>query len=186
MRNEDTNNKIDFKELIKLARKAIETKKVINTNINKKRGVFITLHTFPDKKLRGCIGFIKPIYPLGEGVQRAAIAAAYSDPRFKPLNKNEIDKITIEVSVLSLPERVYLEKIKEREGVILKHGYNEGLFLPQVWNELPKKEDFLNALCMKAGLLSDCWKDKNIVFYKFNVTAFEEIKPNGDIQKIRI
>ena len=186
MRNKDTNSKIDFNKLIKLARKAIESKTIEKTSIKEKRGVFVTLKTFPEKKLRGCIGFVEPLYTLGEGVQRAAIAAAYSDPRFKPLSKEEIEKVTIEVSVLSLPEEVSLDKIKKGDGVILKYKNRGALFLPQVWEELPKKEEFLDNLCLKAGLFPGCWRNENAKFYKFHVTAFEEIKPKGDIEKVKI
>ncbi|MCD6576135.1 MAG: AmmeMemoRadiSam system protein A [Nanoarchaeota archaeon] len=186
MRNKNSNSEIDFESLIKLARKAIKTKTITENNIKEKRGVFVTLHTFPEKKLRGCIGFIEPIYPLGEGVQRAAIAAAYSDPRFKPLSKEEIDKVTIEVSVLSLPEETTLEEIKKGDGVILKYQNYSALFLPQVWDELPDKEGFLDALCMKAGLFPRCWKESEVSFYKFYVTAFEEEEPNGEIREVKI
>ena len=185
MWNEDTNSKIDFEKLTKLARKAIESKTIVEAGIKERRGVFVTLKTFPNKKLRGCIGFVEPIFPIGEGVQRAAIAAAYSDPRFKPLSKDEFDKIIIEVSVLSLPEETTLDEIKNGDGVILKYGNASALLLPQVWEELPEKEKFLTNLCLKAGLYPNCWKNNNAKFYKFYVRAFEETSPNGDIIKTR-
>ena len=185
MQNENSYREIDFEKLIKLARKAIESKTIVEADIKEKMGVFVTLKTFPERKLRGCIGFIEPIFPLGESVQRAAISAAYSDPRFKPLNEDEIEKITIEVSILSLPKRTSIEKLKIGDGTILEIDNHKGIFLPQVWDKIPNKEKFLDALCLKSELYPNCWKEKNIKFYKFHITAFEETSPNGDIIKTR-
>jgi len=186
MRNKDTNSEINFKKLIKLARNAIETKRIATTDIKEKRGVFVTLYTFPEKTLRGCIGFAEPIFSLGEGIQRAAISAAYSDPRFKPLNENEFDKVIIEASILSLPEETTLEEIKNGDGVILKYENASSLFLPQVWDEISNKNEFLSHLCLKAGLSPNCWRDKKVRFYKFYVTAYKEIAPNSeDIKEVK-
>jgi uncharacterized protein (TIGR00296 family) len=111
------------KELVKLARKAVETKKVekkFSKKFEIKKGVFVTIETFPEKELRGCIGFPRAIYPLGEAVQRAAISAAYEDSRFEPLKKEELEKVVFEVSILTEPELIevkspeeYFEKIEE-------------------------------------------------------------------------
>ncbi len=176
----------DANELIKLARNAIKSKKIVKTNFKEKRGVFITLHSFPEKRLRGCIGFVEPVFGLGEAIQKAAIAAAYSDPRFKPIEEDEINKILIEISILSHPQKIKLEDLKYRDGAILELGNHKGLFLPQVWEDIQNKNEFLDALCLKAGLYPECWKEQNVRIYKFYVEAFEEIEPNGKIKKIKI
>jgi len=148
-----------------------------------RRGVFVTLEKYPSGELRGCIGLPYPEKPLLEAVKEAAMSAT-QDPRFPPLGKDELDKITVEVSVLTEPERIdfktpeeLLEKIElGKDGLILKKGWNSGLFLPQVWEKLPTKEEFLENLCYKAGLYDkNCWKDAEI--FKFQVQAFKEKEP---------
>jgi len=119
--------------------------------------------------LRGCIGYCEPIKPLVNAIIEVAISAATSDPRFPPVKLSEMDKINLEISVLSKPELVevknpqeYLEKIKVGlDGLIVENGFNKGLLLPQVpvewkWDE----EEFLCNTCMKAGLPADCWYDR--------------------------
>jgi uncharacterized protein (TIGR00296 family) len=103
-------------------------------------GVFVTLEIYPKNQLRGCIGFPEPIMPLGQAVKQAALAAALEDPRFPPVGKQELDKIVVEVSVLSKPElievknpRDYVKKVKVgRDGLIAEKGFYRGLLLPQV------------------------------------------------------
>lgn len=176
---------MDAEELIKLARQAIKSRKVKKAGMKEKRGVFVTLYSFPNKKLRACIGFVEPVFPLWEGVQRAAIAAAYNDPRFKPLAKEEVDKIIVEISILSLLKESKVEGIRKGDGVVLEFKNYKGVFLPQVWDELPGKKNFLDALCLKAGLPSNCWKKGGVKFYKFYVSAFEETSPSGSVIKIK-
>ncbi len=181
----------DAKKLIKNARNAIETKKITKTNFKEKCGIFVTLETFPKKELRGCIGYSEPIFSIGKGIQKAAISAAYEDVRFSPLSKEELEKIIIEISILSNPEKLETnveEKIMQeivpgKHGLILKYNNKNGLFLPQVWEKIPNKKDFLNALCMKAQLFPNCWKNLDVEIYKFKVEAFIEEKPNGEIIK---
>ena len=151
------------------------------------RGVFVTLEKFPSGDLRGCIGIPEPEKPLIDAVRDAACSSA-RDPRFPPLGIGELDKITVEVSVLTKPEPVIfsspaelLEKIKPgKDGLILKKGWYSGLFLPQVWEQLPEKEKFLEHLCYKAGIRDgECWKKAEI--QKFQVKAFKEKEPEGEI-----
>lgn len=183
-------------ELVKLARKAVEENKIdknFSESLREKKGVFVTIETYPEKELRGCIGFPHAIYPLGEAVQRAAISAAFEDVRFPPLEKEELNKVVFEVSVLTEPKLIevkdpkeYFEKIeKGKDGLILKNGPFTGLFLPQVWNYFKTKEEFLENLCMKAGLTPDYIYDKNTKIFKFRAQIFAEEKPNGKIFEIK-
>jgi uncharacterized protein len=160
-------------------------------------GVFVTINRFYDgtKRLRGCIGLPYPTTPLAKAVIEAAISASTQDPRFSPVSINELDQIVFEVSVMTPPELVkadkptdYLTKIKVgRDGLILEHGYNKGLLLPQVpvdlnWNE----EEFLCQTAMKAGLQPDAWLLKNTKLYSFQAIIFEEETPNGTIVRKNI
>jgi hypothetical protein len=183
------------KELIELARKAVESRKFekkFNKDFEIKRGVFVTIETFPEKELRGCIGFSQATIALGEAVQRTAISAAYDDPRFPSLEKEELDGIVFEVSVLTKPELIkvknskeYLEKIEAgKDGLILQNGPFAGLFLPQVWEQLPSKEEFLENLCYKAGLSPSYIHDRGTRIWKFRAQIFAEEKPNGKVKEI--
>jgi uncharacterized protein len=177
------------KFIIKLAREAIETyvktgRRIVVPNhpkeMDEKKGVFVTLYTKP-RELRGCIGFPYPQLPLIDALISASIEAC-KDPRFPPLSKKELKDIAIEVSVLSKPELVkvkspkdYLKVIRPgKDGLIIEKGYCSGLFLPQVWDEISDKEDFMEALCMKAGLTPDQWLDSSAKIYSFQVEAFTE------------
>ena len=189
-----------MKELVKIARKTLEdffeTGKFQIKKYDKfkeKKGVFVTIHSFPEKELRGCIGLPQPEYPLFEAVQIAAIEAAFSDTRFPHLKKDELNKIILEISVLTVPKIIdgkpncYLDKIENgKDGLILEHGLNKGLFLPQVWEEIPNKKEFLDALCWKAGLTPDYWLDEKTKLYKFHVKIFREKEPNGEIEEINL
>ena len=190
-------SKSDGKELVKLARKTVENyfknKKldIKETKFKEKRGVFVSIHTFPDHELRGCIGYPYPILASDEAVQRASISAAFQDPRFPPLIKDELKKIVFEVSILTVPKiikvnnpRDYLKKIViGKDGLMIEHGVlYKGLLLSQV----PTKygwdvETFLEHLCMKAGLMVDMWLDPKIKIYKFQTQIFAEREPNGEV-----
>jgi AmmeMemoRadiSam system protein A len=180
--------------LLRLAREAIEKYvkegKIISPperypkDLDQKSGVFVTLHkvrTNGALELRGCIGLPYPHKRLIEGVIEAAVSAT-EDPRFLPLREDELEKIKIEVSVLSKPEELkvtspeeLLKKLKPKvDGLIIQKGIMSGLFLPQVWEEIPDKEKFLEALCYKAGLRPDAWKDPSVKFYRFTVQIFKE------------
>ncbi len=184
--------------LVKLARKTIEhylkTSKVIERPndfseiLEEKRGVFVTLNTYPDKKLRGCIGYPLAYEPLIDATISSAISAASSDPRFMPLSMDELSKVVIEVTVLSLMMKLdktipYERQIKiGRDGLFIVCGANSGLLLPQVpvewgWNEL----EFLREVCIKAGLSSDCHTYENCDLYRFTGQIFEEKSPEGNI-----
>ena len=126
--------------------------------LHAKGATFITLTK--DGDLRGCIGSLRRSRTLGDDVLANAVAAAMEDPRFPPLEADELDAIAIEVSVLSEPE--FLDFFGEEEllaqlrpgedGLIIFSGCRSATFLPQVWEQLPEPQQFLAALKHKAGL----------------------------------
>ena len=185
----------DGKILVKFARYVIETYfsgKTINFSeadkFTDKRGVFVTLSLYGT--LRGCIGYPEPVYSLNRAIVEAARAAAFKDSRFPPITENELEEITIEVSVLTKPKLIevehpkeYLDKIKiGKHGLIVKSGYHSGLLLPQVfidYTSTPKEA--LEMTCQKASLDKDVWKDKDTEIYSFSAQIFKETEPKRDI-----
>jgi AmmeMemoRadiSam system protein A len=152
---------------------------------------FVTLRR--DGKLRGCIGSIQATRALGEDVRQNARAAAFGDPRFPPLQREELSGLQMEVSVLSplqpLPvesEADALTKLRPGvDGVVLSFGSNRGTFLPFVWDELPAPADFLRQLKRKAGLPVDFW-DPGIRFHRFTVKKFREEASDGGWSPARV
>jgi len=149
----------------------------LSSTLKEKRGVFVTLTIHG--QLRGCIGTIEPIMPLYEAVIKNSANAAYSDPRFPPLTKEEADKLAIEISVLTKPVKLnytdtadLLKKLNHDLGIIIKKGFATATFLPQVWEQLPDKEQFLANLCLKANLSPEAWKDSSIEVYAYKVEKF--------------
>ncbi|MDH3877325.1 MAG: AmmeMemoRadiSam system protein A [Desulfobacterales bacterium] len=147
---------------------------------NSSCGTFVTLTI--DGQLRGCIGNLTSNEPLTSGVRRNAINAAFHDPRFSPLGASELDRISIEVSILSEPRPLYyreasdlLKKLRPHiDGVILRKDPASATFLPQVWEQLPQPQDFLTHLCLKAGLASDAWQHSELEVSTYQVQYFEE------------
>ena len=178
----------DQKNLLTLARQTIGQELGLNKDpdlgpfsnakFQEKRGVFVTLEI--EKNLRGCIGNIVPTYPLIEAVQKNAFAAAFEDPRFNPLSAEEFPKITIEISLLTVPKALAFsspedlcKKLRPKiDGVVLQKGWQSATFLPQVWEDLPDPETFLSHLSAKAGLPPDAWKEAEIEIYQ--VEKFKE------------
>jgi AmmeMemoRadiSam system protein A len=143
--------------------------------LDRRSGVFVTLRMGDD--LRGCIGYIEPLFPLARAVQDAAVKAAMEDPRFKPVTPQEMKNITIEISVLSpLSELQDTEKIEiGRHGLVIDAGYRRGLLLPQVATEYQwDRKQFLKQISLKAGLQPDAWKQKGIKLFTFTVEKFDE------------
>jgi uncharacterized protein (TIGR00296 family) len=169
----------------------------VSPKLMEKTGVFVTLNRFHNgaNSLRGCIGLPYPTTPLVQAVIEAALSAATRDPRFPPVTLKELDHITFEVSVLTPPERVNVEKPTDypskikvgRDGLITEKSYCKGLLLPQVpvewnWNE----EEFLCQCSMKAGLPPDSWLMKDTKIYRFQAIIFEETSPKGNIELKKI
>ena len=173
----------DGKRLLKLARQAIENEFDSNKKIEKlkekqflqARGVFVTITE--NSELRGCIGLPYPTKALGEAVIDAAKSAGFSDPRFSPLSSDELEKIKLEISILTMPEEV--KEIKEikvgEDGLICNYIGYSGLLLPQVAVEYKwSKLQFLEALCRKSGLPKDAWQKKDFKLFKFQAQIFSE------------
>ncbi len=140
-----------------------------------KRGAFVTLHI--QGKLRGCIGHIVGSRKLPETIIDMAAAAAFRDPRFPSLTKGEYEKVDLEISVLTPIEEVKdLNEIQVgRDGLIVSHGYRQGLLLPQVAAEYGwSRDQFLEHTCYKAGLPGDAWKWKDTKIEKFSAQVFGE------------
>jgi len=172
-----------MKELLKLARQSIESyfsNKEVDLKpyekFSEKRGVFVTLKI--GDKLRGCIGCIKPIMPLFRAVFEMARAAAFSDPRFYPLQEGELKKLSIEISILTIPKQIEADPKNiqiGKDGLIIELGHFSGLLLPQVATEYNwDAKMFLKQTCIKAGLPKDSWKEKNCKIYKFQADIIQE------------
>lgn len=144
------------------------------------KGVFVTLTI--GKQLRGCIGNLAASSNVLEGVKRNALNAAFNDYRFMPLSQEELPEVTIEISVLTAPLPLkfsgpddLIAKLRPGvDGVILHLGTASATFLPQVWEQLPKTEEFLGHLCQKAGLSSVAWQLNEIGIETYQVQHFSE------------
>mgnify|MGYP005834943947 CR=1 FL=1 len=177
-------NKEERKSLIQLARNTIKARLSrqpppeyipCSKALKVRSGAFVTLHK--GGSLRGCIGLVQATKPLYETVREMAIAAAFEDPRFPPLSRDEFDDIDIEISVMS-PVR-QISDVNEIEvgkhGIIIKRGFNQGLLLPQVATEQGwDRNTFLEHTCYKAGLSGDCWQKPGTEIYIFSAEVFSE------------
>jgi AmmeMemoRadiSam system protein A len=177
------------KELLALARNTIKKflvshdrkcPPVTDPVFSEKRGVFVTLHD-SHGELRGCIGYPLPIKPLWESVAEMAIAAATEDPRFPSVSAGELAELVIEISVLTVPQKVANhEQVKVgRDGIIVSKGCQRGLLLPQVpveqdWN----LEQYISYGCRKAGLAPDEWK-RGVQVEVFQALVFAEKELTG-------
>jgi len=171
--------------LLSLARKSIETYlggneidlSVIKGSeaLNQPLGAFVTLRK--KGELRGCIGTFYPSGPLYQVVAQMARQAAFSDYRFQPVTNGELNALDIEISVLTPMKRIYdpKEVAVGRDGLYIKRGISAGVLLPQVpveqgWERI----EFLDHTCLKAGLPTGAWKDKNTELYVFQAEIFGE------------
>ncbi|HTW55258.1 MAG TPA: TIGR00296 family protein [Thermoplasmata archaeon] len=154
------------------------------------RGVFVTILRHPSGALRGCIGYPLPVLPLGDAVERAAVAAAIDDPRFRPVRAEELDRLVLDVSILTVPEpiaendparRVAAVEVG-RHGLIVEGRGTSGLLLPQVAVEQRwSAEEFLDGTCEKAGLPPGAWRLPGVRLERFEATIFRETAPNGPV-----
>jgi len=189
-------------KLINFARKNIEhylknkipmpISEELKEKFKEKYGAFVTINKKQgeQKILRGCVGIPVPIYSLIEVISKVSLSSAFEDPRFPPIQN--LDKYILEISILTPPKLIevnshseYFDKIKiGRDGLIIETPIARGLLLPQVpiennrnWNV----KTFLEHLCLKTGLPTSAWKDKNSKIYSFQAIIIEEQTPNGSI-----
>ncbi len=144
--------------------------------LRKTGACFVTLHGSAGE-LRGCIGNLQAFENLGDNLRHNALNAAFRDPRFPPLDPEELSEITLEVSILSSPEpiRTIQEFEIGRHGIILQRSGRSAVFLPQVapeqgWN----RSQTLTYLARKAGLPDDAWQYADAKFFVFTATVFGE------------
>ena len=192
--------------LVGLARTSIETalgssEKVTLDGVSEKLripcGVFVTLNKVEGSShsLRGCIGFPYPVEPLADAVAEVAVSAALRDPRFSPVSKAEMDSVVVEVSVLTPPELLSVERLDQypsllaigRDGLIVARGQNRGLLLPQVpvewgWDA----EEFLTQSCLKARLQPDAWLLPGTEISKFKAIIFSEDEPREEVKRVEL
>lgn len=146
----------------------------LTDRIKEPAGVFVTLEK--NKELRGCIGYIDSATPLYKSVMEITVSACYRDYRFPPVEASELDRIEIEISVLTPKQEIKKpgEFIPGEQGVIIEKQEKRAVFLPQVaaeqgWN----REETFRHLCIKAGLPTDAWK-KGARFWVFTAEVFGE------------
>lgn len=174
----------DKELLIHIAKKSIEARlegtdvpdfEITSEVLKKNMGAFVTLKKHG--QLRGCIGFIEAIKPLGVTVEEMAQAAAFRDPRFPSVKKGELKDLSVEISALTPLKKISdVNEIEVgRHGIYMVRGLRSGLLLPQVatehhWDRLT----FLEQTCYKAGLASGAWKDEETEIYIFSAEVFGE------------
>jgi uncharacterized protein len=141
---------------------------------------FVTLTV--KERLRGCIGAIEAYQPLILDVQEHAVAAALDDYRFPSVRMSEIQIIQIEISRLSPLQALeyskpndLIEKIRvDLDGVLIKYNGRRATFLPQVWEKVTGKDQFLSQLCLKMGSPADLWRNQKIQVFTYQVEHFKE------------
>lgn len=150
-------------------------------------GLFVTLWAYPNRNLRGCIGTTQP-GPAIQMVWHSAIQAAFNDPRFPPLQKWELDRVILELSILYAFEHVYPTEVLKRfrlgdHGLDFQWGNHRGLLLPEVAEIIQARqpEDRLQAVCRKAGLPPDAWENPAGRLRIFRSLRFVEKEPGGAI-----
>lgn len=176
----------DQRTLLRLARQALEEAvrhgrlsevELPPGFLHERCGAFVTLHKGP--RLRGCIGYIEALKPLGQTVRECALAAALHDPRFNPVTPDELPELHLEVSVLSALEEIRPDQIEiGRHGLLVSKDLQRGLLLPQVAVEWEwDRERFLDEACAKAGLPPGAWRS-GAKIQAFTAQVFRE--PLGD------
>ncbi|MBW1678735.1 MAG: AmmeMemoRadiSam system protein B, partial [Deltaproteobacteria bacterium] len=147
--------------------------KVDSRTLKERRGAFVSIHQAGT--LRGCIGHIKGDRPLHETIKEMSIAAAFEDPRFPPLTREEFGQVDIEISVLTPLKKITdIDEIEvDKHGIYMIKGVYSGILLPQVATEYGwDRTTFLEHTCTKAGLHKDAWKEKDTEVYIFSADVF--------------
>lgn len=148
----------------------------VDDDLRRPSGAFVTLND-RQGELRGCIGSIEPVAPLYQAVSSSAISAAFRDPRFYPVQRDEFPTLHLEISVMGPILRVkdVAEIEVGRDGLIIRRGHNAGLLLPQVATEHGwDRPTFLSQTCVKAGLPPTAWRDPDAKIERFSAEVFGE------------
>lgn len=192
------------RQLLKAARDAIELhlttpyfkNEMVERHIerfNEHYGVYVTIEHYPTETLRGCIGFPRARLPIKKLLIEAAIAAATEDPRFVPVSHMEFEHMVVGTSILSRPALIKAKKQEEIkseikagiDGLMIEYGYHSGLLLPIVaWKHKWNTEEFLDNVCIKAGLPEHTWKTGIGTLHKFTAQVFKELSPRGPVEEI--
>ena len=177
--------------LLRMARQAVECgvrgeklppleEAALSSQLHEIGASFVTLTIHGE--LRGCIGALEAHQPLAQDVREHAMAAALEDPRFPPVREDELSRIKIEVSRLTRPIPLeykdavdLLSKLRPHvDGVILRDGFRRATFLPQVWEKIPDRAEFLNYLCVKMGAGENAWSIRHLEVFIYHVEEFHE------------
>ncbi len=166
-------------ETLGLPHASIEDLKQNNHWLQQKAACFVTL--MQKGQLRGCIGTLEAHSSLLEDIKHNANAAAFHDSRFSPLQGEELGTTEIEVSLLSTMKPMRFSDESDAlaqlrpgdDGLLLEYAQHRSTFLPQVWQQLPDRKDFITHLKNKAGLASDFWSDE-IKLYRYTVSKWKE------------
>jgi len=167
------------KELLSLAKDSIEEyivkgrvqeRTIHNPKFRAESAVFVTIKK--NGSLRGCIGHVQPVMSLSQSIIKNAIAASSGDPRFPPMDKDELKDIEIEISILS--PLIPLKDINDirigKHGLVIRKRMQSGIFLPQVATEFGWDRDtFLEQLCVKAGLPKSAWREAELYTFTAEV-----------------
>ena len=163
------------------ATEPVQPEELNDPDLRRHQGVFVTLNK--RGMLRGCIGSLLGVESIIDGVRRHAINAALHDQRFPMVTADEVGELQIDISVLTPPQNLeytdgedLVRKLRPHvDGVILKAPGGAGAtFLPQVWDQLPVPEMFLDHLCRKAGLPGNSWRSGELAVQTYQVQHFEE------------
>jgi AmmeMemoRadiSam system protein A len=172
----------DKRLLLALARRAIEARlagrplpdEPARGLLAERRGAFVTLRRRSDGELRGCVGYVEPLYALAEAVTRAAASAATADDRFAPVLLQEVPRLALDVSALGRLEPLTPDAVCVGvHGLVVRWRGRSGLLLPQVavehgWDA----ETFLAHTCLKAGLPADTWRQPGVELLGFSADVF--------------
>jgi len=178
--------------LLKLARKTLEShikknkkitieEKTVPKKLLEQRATFVTLNK-KETGLRGCIGSLIPSEKLFQNIINNTISAASNDPRFEPVQPTELNDIEVEISILTIPQKLEYKTPEELlkalrpnvDGVILVTRYGNSTYLPQVWEQISEKEKFLSYLSRKHGAPPDAWKLPDTQIYTYQAVHFSE------------
>jgi len=157
----------------------------LSGNLSSLHGAFVTLKKHGE--LRGCIGRMDFDRPLWENVIAAAVSSALEDPRFMPVQPEELSEIRLQISVLNPPEPIPSAELfdAQRHGIIIEKGWNHALLLPKVAQEYGwDAQKTLETVCLKAGLPPDAWRDPEARLQVFTAFDFGE-EPGGGSQHPR-